>query len=141
MEETTNESGMSMGMVVGIVVIVALVVGAGVYSYANNKAAKEKQDLNAQSPELQSQVSSAKDDTSLLTTLCQSNNSGLTCAVGKIEGNFATGTSSDTNEGSHWYAKKVNGTWTMAQNGLQDDPSCSKTSDFPKSIVPTCANN
>ena len=141
MEETTNKSGMSTGMVIVIAVIVAIVFGGGTYTYINNKAAIEKKDLNAQITELQSQVSSAKDDTSLLLTLCKSNNSGMNCAVGKVEGNFATGTASDTNEGSHWYAKKVNGIWTMAQNGLQDDPSCPKTSDFPKSIVATCANN
>jgi len=78
-------------------------------------------------------------DTAALAKLCQSSNPGLTCAVGTVSGNYATGTASDTSEGSHWYAKKVSDTWTMVQNGLQDDPSCTKTSDFPKTIVPTCA--
>ena len=59
MEETTNKSGMSTGMVIGIAVIVAIVFGGGAYAYVNNKATKEKKDLNAQITELQSQVSSA----------------------------------------------------------------------------------
>jgi hypothetical protein len=60
MEETANKSGMSAGMVIGITVIVAIVFGGGAYAYVNNKAEKEKKDLNAQITELQSQVSSAK---------------------------------------------------------------------------------
>lgn len=59
MEETTNKSGMSTGMVVGIAVIVAILFGGGAYAYMNNKATKEKKDLNVQITELQSQVSSA----------------------------------------------------------------------------------
>ena len=60
MEETTNKSGMSTGMIIGIAVIVAFVFGGGAYAYVNNKAEKEKKDLNAQITELQSQVTSAK---------------------------------------------------------------------------------
>lgn len=59
MEETTNKSGMSTGMIIGIAVIVAIVFGGGAYAYVNSKAEKEKKDLNAQITELQSQVSSA----------------------------------------------------------------------------------
>jgi len=59
MEETTNKSGMSTGMIIGIAVIVAIVFGGGAYAYVNNKAEKEKKDLKAQITELQSQVSSA----------------------------------------------------------------------------------
>lgn len=58
MEETTNKSGMSTGMIIGIAVVVAIVFGGGAYAYVNNKATKEKKDLNAQITELQSQVSS-----------------------------------------------------------------------------------
>lgn len=80
-------------------------------------------------------------DTSLLIKLCESNNSGMTCEVNNIDGNYAIGTAAyvDKGVGGHWYAKKVNGTWTMVVNGAQDTPSCSKTSDFPKSLVPTCS--
>lgn len=53
MEETTNKSGMSTGIIIGIAVIVAVVFGSGVYAYVNNKAEKEKKDLNAQITELQ----------------------------------------------------------------------------------------
>jgi len=60
MEETTNKSGMSTGMIIGIAVIVAIVFGGGTYAYVNNKASKDKEALNAQITELQSQVSSAK---------------------------------------------------------------------------------
>lgn len=60
MEETTNKSGLSTGMIIGIAVIVAIVFGGGAYAYVNNKAEKEKKDLNAQITELQSQVTSAK---------------------------------------------------------------------------------
>lgn len=146
MEETTNKSGMSTGMIIGIAVIVAIVFGGGTYAYVNNKAEKEKKDLNAQITELQDQVSSAKDDSVLLLTLCQSNNPGTICAVKKIEGNFAKGTSSSTSgAGANWYARKTSGVWALVANGsgsygFQDDPACSKTSDFPKSIVPTCGD-
>ncbi len=57
MEEATTKSGMSTGMIIGIAVVVAIVFGGGVYTYVNNKAEKEKKDLNAQITELQSQVS------------------------------------------------------------------------------------
>lgn len=68
MEETTNKSGMSAGMVVGIAVIVAILFGGGVYAYVNNKAEKEKKALNAQITELQSQVSSVKTATTTAPT-------------------------------------------------------------------------
>jgi len=60
MEEQVVKKGMSTGAVIGIAVLVAIVFGGGVYAYVNNKATKEKKDLNAQITELQSQVSSAK---------------------------------------------------------------------------------
>lgn len=59
MEQTTNKSGMSTGAIIGIAFIVAIVFGGGAYAYVNNKAEKEKKDLNAQITELQSQISSA----------------------------------------------------------------------------------
>ena len=60
MEESANKSGMSTGMIIGIAVLVAIIFGGGAYAYVNNKAEKEKKDLNAQITQLQSQVSSAK---------------------------------------------------------------------------------
>jgi len=63
MEETTNKSGMSTGMIIGIAVVVAIVFGGGAYAYVNNKTEKEKKDLNAQITELQSQVSSLQTTT------------------------------------------------------------------------------
>lgn len=82
---------------------------------------------------------STQNDTSLLINLCKTQNSqGITCEVEKIDGNFATGIASGIGGGAHWYAKKVNDEWAMIINGVQDDPPCSKTSDFPKTIVPTC---
>lgn len=59
MNEQTTKSGISTGMAIGIAVIVAIVFGGGSYVYVNNKAEKEKKDLNAQITELQSQVSGA----------------------------------------------------------------------------------
>lgn len=63
MEEQTIKGGMSTGMVVGIAVLVAIVFGGGAYAYVNNKAEKEKKDLNAQIAELQDQVSSLQTTT------------------------------------------------------------------------------
>ena len=68
MEETTNKSGVSTGMVAIIVIIVAIIFGGGAYAYVNNKATKEKKDLNAQITQLQSQVSSATAVTTTTTT-------------------------------------------------------------------------
>jgi hypothetical protein len=59
MEETTNKSGMSTGMIIGIAVIVAIVFGGGAYAYVNSKAEKEKKDLNAQISDLQKQVAAS----------------------------------------------------------------------------------
>lgn len=56
MEEVTTKSKNSVGMVIGIAVLVAIVFGGGAYAYMNNKATKEKNDLNAQITELQKQV-------------------------------------------------------------------------------------
>jgi outer membrane murein-binding lipoprotein Lpp len=83
MEETTNKSGMSTGMVIGIAVIVAIVSGGGVYAYVNNKAEKEKKDLNAQITELQSQVSSA-------TTVTPSYSTSATVASSVVPDNETT---------------------------------------------------
>lgn len=58
MEETRNKSEVSTGMVVGIAIIIAILFGGGAYAYVNNKATKDKEVLNAQITELQSQVSS-----------------------------------------------------------------------------------
>jgi len=56
----TGKRGISTGIVLGIMLIVAIVFGAGVYLYANNKTAKEKEKLNAQITELQNKISGAK---------------------------------------------------------------------------------
>lgn len=50
----------STSIFIGTVIAVAVVFGGGAYLYVNNKAEKEKKDLNAQITELQNQVSSAK---------------------------------------------------------------------------------
>ncbi|MBU0999707.1 hypothetical protein KKG24_05435 [Patescibacteria group bacterium] len=63
MEETTNKSGMSTGMIIGIAVMVAIVFGGGAYAYVNNKAEKEKKDLNVQITELQ-KISAVSDASS-----------------------------------------------------------------------------
>lgn len=63
MEETANKSGIKASTVILVAVLVAILFGGGAYAYANNKAEKEKKDLNAQITELQSQVSSAKTTT------------------------------------------------------------------------------
>ena len=59
MEEVTTKSGMSVGMVVGIAVLVAIVFGGGAYAYVNNKATKEKNDLQTQITDLQKQVATS----------------------------------------------------------------------------------
>ncbi len=61
MEGQTVKRGMSTGAVIGIVILVAIVFGGGTYTYVNNKAEKEKKDLNAQITELQSQISDANE--------------------------------------------------------------------------------
>lgn len=83
MEETTNKSGMSTVMVIGIAVVVAIVSGGGVYAYVNNKAEKEKKDLNAQITELQNQVSSA-------TTVTPSYSTSATVAPSVVSDNETT---------------------------------------------------
>lgn len=89
MEETTNKSGMSTGMIIGIAVMVAIVFGGGAYAYVNNKAEKEKKDLNAQITKLQSQVSNA---TTATTTMPSSSTS--TTAATDVTANWKTYTNS-----------------------------------------------
>jgi len=91
MEETTSKSGMSTGMIIGIAVIVAIFFGGGAYAYVNNKAAKERKDLNAQITELQSQVSVAK--TATTTTPSASTNT-------------TTATNSTTDDTANWKSFK-----------------------------------
>jgi outer membrane murein-binding lipoprotein Lpp len=59
-EQTVVKKGVSPLAIIGIAVLVAIVFGGGAYAYVNNKATKEKNDLNAQITQLQSQVASAK---------------------------------------------------------------------------------
>ena len=56
--EELNKPKVSVSAIVTSVVLTAVVFGGGVYAYTNNKAEKEKNDLNAQITDLQSQVSS-----------------------------------------------------------------------------------
>ncbi|MCX6812357.1 MAG: hypothetical protein NTW79_01915 [Candidatus Berkelbacteria bacterium] len=68
MEDQTTKGGLSTGAVAGIALIVAIVFGGGAYAYVNSKATKDKEALNAQITELQSQVSSATTATTVPTT-------------------------------------------------------------------------
>lgn len=81
MEETTNKSGVSAGMVTIIVIIVAIIFGGGAYAYVNNKATKEKKDLNAQITQLQSQVA-ASETTATTTTTTPSSTTSATTTTG-----------------------------------------------------------
>lgn len=80
MEETTNKSGVSAGMVTIIVIIVAIIFGGGAYAYVNNKATKEKKDLNAQITQLQSQVAASETTATTTTTTPSSTTSATTTA-------------------------------------------------------------
>lgn len=57
-EQTIVKKGMSPLAIIGIAVLVAIVFGGGTYAYVISKAAKDKNDLNAQISTLQSQVAS-----------------------------------------------------------------------------------
>lgn len=78
MEETTNKSGISTSIVTIIVIVVAIIFGGGAYAYVNNKATKEKKDLNAQITQLQSQV--AASETTATTTTPSSTTSATTAS-------------------------------------------------------------
>jgi hypothetical protein len=62
--------------------------------------------------------------------------------IGKIEGNFAIGSSKiDDAGGDGWYATKVNGQWKIVEQ-TQEPPSCALMAEynFPKSIYGECVN-
>ncbi|TSC92370.1 MAG: hypothetical protein CEN89_735 [Candidatus Berkelbacteria bacterium Licking1014_7] len=103
MEESTNKSGMSTGMVIGIAVIVAIVFGGGAYAYVNNKATKEKDDLNAQITELQSQVSSA--------AIATTTPSSTTSATADATANWKTYTNS-----TYGFSFKYPSDWTATES-------------------------
>ena len=86
---------MSTGVIIGIAVIVAIIFGGGAYAYVNNKAEKEKKDLNAQITELQGQVSSATTAT-ISTTAISSVTASATTAKS------ATASTSATSETASW---------------------------------------
>ncbi|MCL5407730.1 MAG: hypothetical protein M1429_04540 [Patescibacteria group bacterium] len=134
-----------------ILVFLLLLVGVGFFGwhyFKNNKTSVSVSPsptssiISEKSPTVtpKSSASSAENDKSLLASLCKKENNfpGITCEVTKIDGNYAYGSASGTGGGAIWYAKKVNGEWQMVIKGTQDSPSCSETSDFPKTIVPTC---
>lgn len=56
MEEWTKP-GVSVGLAVGISILTALIFGGRAYAYVNNKATKEKQDLN----KLQKQIATLEE--------------------------------------------------------------------------------
>lgn len=62
-EQTIVKKGMSPLAIIGIAVLVAIVFGGGAYVYVSSKATKEKNDLNAQISQLQSQVASLQTST------------------------------------------------------------------------------
>ncbi|MFA6492886.1 MAG: hypothetical protein WCV58_01990 [Patescibacteria group bacterium] len=124
-----------------ILVFVLLFVGIGYFGWNHFKNNKTSVLASPSSAVTSSPLaSSAKNDESLLISLCQKENNfpDITCEVIKIDGNYAYGSAGGTGGGAIWYAKKVDGTWTTIIKGTQDSPSCSETSDFPKTIVPTC---
>lgn len=106
MEEVTTKSGMSTGMVIGIAVLVAIVFGGGAYAYVNNKATKEKKDLNAQITDLQKQVTSSG-ATSTTTTPTSS-----TSTAADPTASWKTYTSS-----TYGYNVKYPADWTVALDG------------------------
>ena len=55
---------LSTGSMVAVAVVLAIAIGGGTYAFANNKAQKEKTDLQAQITELQNQI----DETTAKTT-------------------------------------------------------------------------
>ena len=137
------------------VIITVSVVGYVTYYLANKKATTDKKnlqsqvdDLNSKIAKLNQQIGVAKvsatvttdDDTALL-KICQAGFPGFSCAVSRRDGNYATGTASDSAEGVNWYARKTSNTWTLIGTdsyGFQDFPLCLEVSDFPKTIVPEC---
>lgn len=116
MEEVTTKSGMSVGMVVGIAVLVALVFGGGAYAYVNNKATKEKNDLNAQITDLQKQV--ATSGTIAATTTPSSSTSTPASATDKTAG-WKTYTNND-----YGYSFKYPADWSAQQSSSQTSTNC-----------------
>ena len=106
MDQVTNKDGVSTGMVVVIALIVAIVFGGGAYAYVNNKAEKEKKDLNAQIAGLQSQVSSA----TTATTTTSSSSTSTTAT--DLTANWKTYTSD-----KYGYSLKYPGDWNVALDG------------------------
>lgn len=142
------------------VIITAGVVGYGTYYSLNKKATTDKNNLQAKIVGRDSQIAKLEkqlideqvsaivaDDNSALAKICQSafkGYTGLNCTVTKIDGNYATGTASDptAGAGANWYARKTSATWKLVGTdsyGFQDDPPCSDTVGFPKTIVPSCS--
>ncbi len=59
-ENILVKKGISIGTVVLIIVPIAIIFGGGVYVYMNDKATKDKNDLNSQISQLESQVSALR---------------------------------------------------------------------------------
>ncbi len=96
-EQMQTKNGMSGVTVTLLILLTAVVFGGGAYAYVNNKATKEKNDLNAQITELQSQV------TSLQTT--RSSISPSASATSSASANSAKSLSSDSSQWSLFTSK------------------------------------
>jgi len=68
MEDQMGRKGVSSVTVVLITILVALVFGGGAYYYLNNKAEKEKKDLNSQITDLQKEIATLKAASTAATT-------------------------------------------------------------------------
>ncbi len=67
-EQMQTKKGMSGAMITLLILLAAVVFGGGAYAYVNNKATKEKNGLNAQITDLQSQVASLQTTASATTS-------------------------------------------------------------------------
>ncbi len=68
MDEQIAKKGMSGVTITLLILLTAVVFGGGAYVYVNNKATKEKNDLNAQITDLQSKVTSLQTTASATTS-------------------------------------------------------------------------
>lgn len=126
-----KSQGVGALVVIIIVVVVVLLGGTGYFVW---KSRTKPVPSTSNSPS----AGNSNATTSLM-SLCQTNNPGMTCEVTKVDGNYAYGSASGTGGGAVWYAKKVDDKWTIVIPGVQNDPPCAKTTDFPKTIVPVCS--
>lgn len=143
---------MSGGMVFLIAIIIAVLFGGGAYAYMNNKATKEKKDLNDKITELNNKITTLEKAATTATTTATTTPSSTSATTADETANWKTYTSADFSfkYPSDYLTKDVPGNSAgEGEYGVKVAPSQTELDkgkdfswfEFDKTTNPTAINN